>query len=202
MPRFISPPLDQLSSLRTPLTPGERKVLDFFDKNLRPDWEIYIQPHLNGLRPDFVLLNPHVGIAVFEVKDWNLNAMPYRVKYSSTDAPELWVTSRAGKAFRVADNPVEKVIQYKDNLLNLYCPRLAINASATNGSCLSVVTAGVILTEATTSQAKELFQPFQEHLKLSGNKVPYHPFAGKEALEGNLLKVVFPEASRSDSKFI
>ncbi len=154
------------------------------------------------MRPDFVLLHPHVGIAVFEVKDWNLNAMPYRVKYSSKDAPELWATSREGKAFRVADNPVEKVIQYKDNLLNLYCPRLAINASATNGSCLSVVTAGVILTEATTSQAKELFQPFQEHLKLSGNKVPYHPFAGKEALEGNLLKVVFPEASRSSSKFM
>jgi hypothetical protein len=48
------------------------------------DWEIYVQPHLNGLRPDFVLLNPRIGIAVFEVKDWDLSAMGY----SSTGSKE------------------------------------------------------------------------------------------------------------------
>lgn len=202
MPRFISPPLDQLSSLRTPLTPGEQRVLDFFIKRLPEEWEIYIQPHLNGLRPDFVLLNPNVGIAVYEVKDWNLNAMPYKVEYSSQGAPELWATSRDGVDFRVADNPIEKVIQYKDSILNLYCPRLALNTSATNGSCLSVVTAGVILTEATTDEAKNLFLPFQEHLKLLGNKEPYHPIVGIDALKGNQLNVVFPSAQWRTSKYM
>ncbi|KAB8314874.1 AAA family ATPase [Tolypothrix campylonemoides VB511288] len=201
MPRFISPPLDQLSCLRTPLTLGERRVLDFFNKNLRDDWEIYIQPHLNGLRPDFVLLNPRVGIAVFEVKDWNLNAMRYKVQYSSKDAPELWATSRDGVDFRVTDNPVEKVIQYKDSIFNLYCPRLAIKAS-TNGGYLPVVTAGVILTTATTSQAKVLFQPFQKHLNLLGNKERYHPIVGIDALEGDQLDVVFPSALWPKSKFM
>lgn len=202
MPRFISPPLDQLSSLRTPLTPGEQRVLDFFIKKLPEEWEIYIQPHLNGLRPDFVLLNPSVGIAIYEVKDWNLKAMPYKVQYSSQGAPELWATSRDGVDFRVADNPIEKVIQYKDSILNLYCPRLALNTSATNGSCLSVVTAGVILTEATTDEAKNLFLPFQEHLKLLGNKEQYHPIVGIDALKGNQLNVVFPSAQWRTSKYM
>lgn len=83
MSRFVSPALDQLDKLRQPLTPGERMVVDLFHTELPEDWEIYIQPHLNGLRPDIVLLNPKVGIAVFEVKDWNLGAMEYRVEVSS-----------------------------------------------------------------------------------------------------------------------
>lgn len=87
--RFISPPLNQLASLRTPLTTGERQVLYFFDEHLAPEWEIYIQPHLNGLRPDFVLLNPEVGIAVFEVKDWNLDALNYRFELRDKAPPAL-----------------------------------------------------------------------------------------------------------------
>jgi hypothetical protein len=100
-------------------------VLEFFDRNLSMDWEIYIQPHLNGLRPDFVLLNPKVGIAVFEVKDWNLKAMPYRVKYSSREQPELWATSRDNVDFRVKENPIEKVLLYKESIANLYCPQIS-----------------------------------------------------------------------------
>jgi len=44
---------------------------------LPPSWEIYLQPHLNGLRADFVLRHPRNGVAVFEVKDWDLDAMDY-----------------------------------------------------------------------------------------------------------------------------
>ncbi len=78
MVRVISPPLSQLDSLPTPLTEGERQVLRLFDNALPESWEIYVQPFLNGLRPDFVLLNPAVGIAVFEVKDWSIGAYEMR----------------------------------------------------------------------------------------------------------------------------
>ena len=77
MTRIIEPSLEDHRTLRQPLTKGESIVLDFFNKSLALEWEIYVQPHLNGLRPDFVLLNPNVGIAVFEIKDWNLDAMEY-----------------------------------------------------------------------------------------------------------------------------
>ena len=78
MVRVISPPPSQLDSLPTPLTEGERQVLRLFDNALPESWEIYVQPFLNGLRPDFVLLNPAVGIAVFEVKDWSIGAYETR----------------------------------------------------------------------------------------------------------------------------
>ena len=65
--RIVEPPRDQLDQLLTPLTDGERKVIDLFDQKLSAEWEIYVQPHLNGLRPDIVLLHPRVGVAVFEV---------------------------------------------------------------------------------------------------------------------------------------
>lgn len=67
MTRIIDPPRDQFKKLPTPLEAGERKVIDLFDRKLPPKWEIYVQPHLNGLRPDIVLLHPGLGVAVFEV---------------------------------------------------------------------------------------------------------------------------------------
>ena len=63
--RVVSPPVEAFSELRQPLTMGEQAVFEMFDRTLPPGWEIYVQPHLNGLRPDFVLLNPRVGIGVF-----------------------------------------------------------------------------------------------------------------------------------------
>jgi hypothetical protein len=47
--RIVHPPRSELTRLRTPLTPGEQRVFEFFDKHLAPGWEIYLQPHLNGL---------------------------------------------------------------------------------------------------------------------------------------------------------
>ena len=197
--RFISPSKDKLDDLRTPLTTGEKKVFEFFDKNLAEDWEIYIQPHLNGLRPDFVLLNPKVGIAVFEVKDWNLQAMPYQVKYlpsKSSNNPELWSTSRDGTEFRVKDNPVEKVLLYKNSIANLYCPQISNNCADQSTAYLSLITAGVIITTADTRTLEELFSPFYQARNLFGRARPYHPLAGFDALMSNDLATVFPTANQ------
>ncbi len=153
MKRIIEPPRDEHSRLRQPLTPGEQIVLDFFDRRLALEWEIYIQPHLNGLRPDFVLLNPKVGIAVFEVKDWNLDAMHYFIQDG-----ELWA-NKDGKDFSYEkDNPITKVNLYKKDIYNLYCPR--IGARAEDSMSWAVITAGVIFPFADTAQAKDLLEPF------------------------------------------
>lgn len=116
--RIIYPPVADFNRLRQPLTSGERRVFDLFNKHLPDDWEIYIQPHLNGLRPDFVLLNPKVGIGVFEVKDWDLNAMTYRNEGSVLRA------SHEGQTFDVWPNPVQQLRRYKEEIHQLYCPRL------------------------------------------------------------------------------
>ena len=85
--RIVDPPLAELQNLRQPLTEGEQRVLEWFLEILPSGWEIYIQPHLNGLRPDFMLLHPKNGIAVYEVKDWSLRDMDYFVG-GSPSAPK------------------------------------------------------------------------------------------------------------------
>jgi hypothetical protein len=118
MSRFIQPPKDQLHKLRRPLTNGEMKVFQFFDKHLHKSWEIYIEPHLNGLRPDFVLLHPKAGIAVFEIKDWNLETLKIRFEYLKDHEPTL-VGEKNGKIFPLP-NPIDKIFQYKEEIFDLY----------------------------------------------------------------------------------
>ncbi len=172
------------------MTAGEQKVLELFDRELAPEWEIYIQPHLNGLRPDFVLLNPNVGIAVFEVKDWNLNAMRYFTKKDQWGHDALWA-KKDGKEFCIqGQNPVTKVGLYKKEIFELYCPRLKAGAG------FAAITAGVIFPFAGKQQVRELLEPFLN----DGQWAKYRPVSGAEDISEGNLEAVFPEAKRTNSR--
>ncbi len=195
MARYVSPPVESFDSLRQPLTPGERVVFDFFDQNLSEEWEIYVQPHVNGLRPDFVLLNPNAGIAVFEVKDWNLDAMTYRIEMRRGKSPRL-LGQRNGKTFSLqSQNPVEKIHQYKQEIFKLYCPRLAKQFG------FATITAGVIFPFADDGRVKELFHSSMEYRGMT--KYPsYSPMSGRHALTRGDMKSVFPEGRRMRSLYM
>ncbi len=195
MTRFVSPPINEHNKLRQPLTVGERMVFNFFDSNLSEEWEIYIQPHLNGLRPDFVLLNPNCGIAVFEIKDWDLTAMHYWTEERKDKAPIL-LASKDGKQFsRQSDNPIEKIYRYKQEIFNLYCPRLQQRFG------FAVITAGVIFTHAHEGTVKQLFQKSLEYRGMT--KYPqYNPLSGQESLQTGNLRAVFPEGLREKSLYM
>lgn len=195
--RIISPPLNQLASLRTPLTVGEQRVLDFFDNFLAPEWEIYIQPHLNGLRPDFVLLNPQVGIAVFEVKDWNLDALDYQFELQGKLPPKLVSHSHDGKQFKRRDNPIDKIYTYQQAILNIYCPRLQIRAKE-ESNFIAVVTVGVVMSGTTTARAEQLFYP-SRYFHGMLRHLAYHPLVGGDALDQGEIGKVFPESTRRQS---
>ncbi len=190
--RFVSPPCEEFDRLRQPLTPGEIKVFNFFNTQLSSDWEIYVQPHLNGLRPDFVLLNPNVGIAVFEVKDWDLDAMSYWVEERKNSSPAL-LAQKDGKRFSLqSQNPVEKVYRYKKEIFDLYCPRLKQNSG------FAAITAGVIFPFADDARVKELFARSLAYRDM--NKFPaYSPISGELALNSDDLSKVFPEGNRNNS---
>lgn len=192
--RVIYPTRTALSHLRQPLTAGEEKVFHFFDQHLPSGWEIYIQPHLNGLRPDFVLLNPNGGIGVFEVKDWDLNAMRYFTKPGSS-CIELWA-EREGKQFCIQENePITKVNLYKKEIFDLYCPRLQ------TGNGWAVITAGVIFPFARSDRIRQLLEPF---LKSSAGDsyAKYQPLSGIEELSSGDIHSVFPEAKRISSRIM
>lgn len=61
-----------------PRTNGEQYLLNFFSNSSRFNgWMVFEQPHVNSMKPDFVLLHPQRGIIIIEVKDWNLNSNVY-----------------------------------------------------------------------------------------------------------------------------
>jgi hypothetical protein len=189
--RVVEPPLSALKSLRQPMTDGEQKVFNLFNEHLSDNWEIYVQPHLNGLRPDFVLLNPEIGIAVFEVKDWNLNAMRYFTRESPSGHRELWA-EKDGKEFRrKGRNPVTQISLYQDEIYGLYCPRMQKKAGH------AAITAGIIFPFAPKIDVVKLLSPF-----LTDTMIRYMPVSGFEAIRDGDISEIFPEARPPSSRLM
>lgn len=184
--RRISPPLEALAELRTPLTPGERLLFEILDGQLETEWEIYVQPHLNGLRPDFVLLHPRNGVCILEVKDWDFISGSRFVDA----AGEMRVRVAGGSTTGVAEvNPVRKVLAYKDALQDLYCPRLQGRPG------LRCISAGVVLAQARRETADGL----REILRRAGRAsfLDQYPISTQEDLEQRDIQAIFPRAERS-----
>lgn len=55
------------------LTQGERYTLEQKLKKIFSDEDcyIYIQPTINSLRPDFIVIGKNIGVIIIEVKDWD-----------------------------------------------------------------------------------------------------------------------------------
>lgn len=154
MNRIISPPKSDWDKLRQPLEVGERQFIEYLDENLHKDWEIYIQPHLNGLCPDVVILNPTVGIGVFEVKNWNLKSMKYLLEEDKYGMKQLQAINTSGIKFQYCPNPVDQLLRYKKEIVDLYSFGLNFQK---HGSL--AVNVGLVFPSATREEAEELFLP-------------------------------------------
>jgi hypothetical protein len=195
MARIIDPPRHQWGKLLTPLTDGERRLIDLFDAELQPDWEIYVQPHLNGLRPDIVLLHPNVGVAVFEVKDWDLGAMQYYCKSLETGRQVLMARDGSGNSFSLeAQNPINKILLYKAELFDLYCPRLDDRAG------FAVITAGLVFPCSPRSEVERVFKPFRDAHNGMRRYPQYYPLSGAADVTLGNLDAIFPENKRQSSQ--
>lgn len=187
MPRIIHPPRSEHGSLRQPLTAGEMSVFALLDASLEPDWEIYLQPHLNGLRPDFVILNPKVGICVIEVKDWNLDAMRYHVKQHDSGLRELY-TTKDNRSFKV-ENPFTKIKRYKDDIFNIYCPRLQHRFG------YAAIVGSVVFPFAERSRVLALQAPFLKDEDRAKAR-EYWPIAGQAEITRSDLHTMLPILDR------
>ena len=54
------------------VTEGEQFLTKLLHEKLSGDYEIYIQPKLNGNRPDIIVLHRKKGLFIIEIKDWKL----------------------------------------------------------------------------------------------------------------------------------
>lgn len=187
--RIIQPPLAELDQLPTPLSDGESLVVNFFHDHLPQGWEIYVQPFLNGVRPDLVLFNPQCGVAVFEVKHWDFDSKEYFIDRTGRK-PQLATRDHSGRRLpldRRMSNPCALAESYRRAILDLYCPRLR---SSFGKHANQPVTAGLIVTSATTQRVRNLFGPLQD--ELARRRQELFPIVGFNDLRPERLGEVFP----------
>ena len=168
-------------------------MFEFFDQNLPLEWEIYAQPHLNGLKPNFVLLNPAVGIAVFEVKDWDFDAISYTM-HSKTDPPQLRGQLGQGPMF-ARENPLDKARLYQVEISQLYCPGLDRPGG------IAAVTAGAIFPSAAQHRLEALFNPLGQQTTSEAAR-RYIRLIGRDVLESADVEAALPEVARRSSSLM
>ncbi|MGH1410322.1 MAG: nuclease-related domain-containing protein, partial [Aeromonas sp.] len=85
------------------LTDGERYTLEQKLKKLLVDEDcfIYVQPIINELKPDFIVIGKKFGVLIIEVKDWDDD-------YIQSANPN-YVISKTNKKYR---NPISQVNHY------------------------------------------------------------------------------------------
>ena len=134
------PSREAVRSFKVPLMPGEDALLDALLAHLPDDCEIYVQPFLNGDRPDLVVVRRGHGALIVEVKDWDLGAY-------HTGAGE-WTLRKNGVR---KTSPVQQVETYKKNLFALHVEELAVR-QVFNTRTFRVVQCGVYLHGAETDR--------------------------------------------------
>lgn len=154
--KLVDPPLEALEQLSTPLKAGVKEVVEYFASYLGQNWEIYVQPHLNGLRPDLILLNPKVGVAVVEVADWDLAAMDYSYVFGRRSEPKLKVSRVGGVADLGGSDPVSKIETYKDAIFSIFCPRL-------DNQGYACITGIIAFPYARRDEVQPILQPVREY---------------------------------------
>ncbi len=110
------PSLKEIESLRVALEPGERHLLDFLLCHLSDNDEIYVQPFLNGDRPDIVMVRPDAGVLIIEVKDWHLSYYQ-----NAKGGLSSWELLKNNACIR---SPLAQVEAYKRNLYELHIDQL------------------------------------------------------------------------------
>ena len=63
----LFPNWEEINKLKNPLTEGELALTKYLDSHLPDRWEIFVQPYMNGDRPDIVVINKNVGIMIIKV---------------------------------------------------------------------------------------------------------------------------------------
>lgn len=182
--RKISPPQSELNFLRQPLTDGERNLIAELNRSLPPVWEIYIQPHLNGLCPDLVLLNPFVGIVIFEIKDWDFSAMTYDWETRGQGNAKTLIGRKDGKSFKL-ENPIQKAQLYKKEILDLYCPSVSLTAIAA-----PVVASCVVFSKLTSAAARAFYKQGFHNPPSDQLMRKYHPAIGYDAPQIGLANLI------------
>jgi len=114
------PGKEDMNNFKTELMPGEKsiinKLVNFFQNKKDRNAEIYIQPNINGLHPDIIVLEKNCKVWIVEVKDYHLKH--YNITKNG------WQLKRDNNVYQKF--PFRQVSNYKRCFYELLCPELAI----------------------------------------------------------------------------
>ena len=168
MPRHVEPPVDEHHRLG--LEPGEQLFVDYLLHHLPEEWEVFVQPPLNGKRPDVIVLNPAVGIGVFEVKNWDLHLYSVRGQR---------IIGQSARGEFPAGNPWFQAQAYRGQIFGVLAPSLTI-ARAADRRAFGCVQLGVVFPHenATEEAARAILRPF-----MSEDDQRYVAIIGRDTLD-------------------
>lgn len=147
---------------------GELFLFNFLKDNLDDSYEIYFQPHLNGDRPDIVLMRKDYGVLVIEAKNWCMDSHDFNQLY--------------GK-----NTPASQVKKYKENLYNLHIKNLS-ELTAVNKDCFNIVRCALYFHNSTETESMNKLQEYDMEYK--NNKNDYIVL-GKDSLnKEKLIKIL------------
>ena len=183
---FLSVNKRELSKRSTPLDQGEQQVFDFLSNRIRnTKWKLYTHPPLNGLRPDFVLTNPAVGIVIFEVKNWNTQNYFY-----SKDSGYI-VVNKLENASQHVINPIDQLNNYREEIIKLYCPSLKPDRNN-----YPIFTAGLIFPQWSRAKIESVFTEDHQIRKKFDLRYPNNRILGMDDLNSSNLNAFLPSKKR------
>ena len=156
----ISPSLENIRRLKVPPTDGEWYLLNYLIEHLAESVEIYFQPFLNGDMPDIILLEKDAGVAIIEVKDWNLSL--YNI-----DINNHWHLTENGAILK---SPYQQVFRYKTNLFNLHIDGL-LEAKLKNKQFFGRINSYVYFHHATKKSLSHFFSYVKNEYKAIEQKI-------------------------------
>ena len=197
MENRLYPTWEQLEEQNNPLTEGERALIQYLDTYLPKDqkwdkkeslefyngWLIFVQPFLNGTRPDVIIFNPFVGMVIYEVKDWNLDHYEWR------KGEGLFVNSGSGSY--PVKSPIDQVSHYKEKIIGQLVPNIG-EAMDRNELNFGLIKTGVYFHKSKTDYC-------QGKLGAKIKDFKYFPFFGKDSLTQNRLKEIVPDINITKS---
>ncbi len=171
----VSPPWQEIDAGRlTPaLTPGERDLASFLDKQLDPSWRIYVRPHLDAERPLLAAVHPTIGGMIWDVVDWDPETIEIQGK--------VWIIRDNMGERRVA-SPLDYLDSIRNKLYGVYLPEVG-ERLADDQSRFGLVRAGLYWPRATTGDLLERF-----------GKSPIVVF-GHDSLRASRLSDVIPRTT-------
>ena len=201
----VFPSWEQIRQFRQPLTAGELCLLKFLDENLRKDeffqdsdltkydgWLIFVQPFLNGCRPDIVIFNPSIGVQIFEVKDWDLDNYSFETKKDGDKSYEAFCVSDSHGTYR-KKSPVKQVEHYKEKIAEQLIPQIGERFDETP-KYYGVIKTALYFHKSTTVQARAKFQSQVKDFST-------FPIIGCDALQKTILAEVVPDSRLRQSKY-